>query len=430
QVYRNSLVRCSCDVNPSCTLCGTRSSTTLEIQYDAPLLERLSQLDSCVHPVLSFPDDVPMSLHFQSMLKSQWQNKPYEKIKPPKKLLLKHRAPMPASSLSDPARKDRHKLVNSFFTATMLKHHTDVSGSSYLSAAATPTPHSPIARQLSTSSEGSAPASMSSQGTSSTAQSRRRRGESSFDINNIVIPMSVAATTRVEKLQYKEILTPSWREVDISALKANPDEDNEEIEDLSDSAFAARHGKCEEMERARWLWNTSMPPQRRGSRSYRSTDGRMTPQLGNPSTPQPASPEVSNCHSHSELSHSHSPRSPISPELLSAPLTPLSRDSMRLLSSEDTRCSTPEAGSDEQAMQPWEQRTFPLLYDPRTECEDQSDPKDRLLRCTRRMLGSKSSQETDGTSALPTLASLKSRPPVGTPSSLSSPAAVQRPAHR
>lgn len=39
-------------------------------------------------------------------------------------------------------------------------------------------------------------------------QPRRRRGESSFDINNIVIPMSVAATTRVEKLQYKEILTP------------------------------------------------------------------------------------------------------------------------------------------------------------------------------------------------------------------------------
>lgn len=43
-------------MNPSCALCGTRSSTTLEIQYDAPLLERLSQLDSCIHPVLSFPD--------------------------------------------------------------------------------------------------------------------------------------------------------------------------------------------------------------------------------------------------------------------------------------------------------------------------------------------------------------------------------------
>ncbi|XP_064380601.1 KAT8 regulatory NSL complex subunit 1 isoform X3 [Dromaius novaehollandiae] len=429
KIHRNSLARCSCDVNPSCALCGTRSSTILEIQYDAPLLERLSQLDSCIHPVLSFPDDVPTSLHFQSMLKSQWQNKPYEKIKPPRKLSLKHRAPMPTSSLSDPARKDRHKLVNSFFTAAMLKHHTDVGGPSYLSAAATPAPHSPIARQLSTSSESSAPASTSSQGASNTAQPRRRRGESSFDINNIVIPMSVAATTRVEKLQYKEILTPSWREVDIGALKANPDEDSEEIEDLSDSAFAARHGKCEEMERARWLWSTSMPPQRRGSRSYRSTDGRTTPQLGNPSTPQPASPDVGNCHSHAELSHTYSPRSPISPELLSAPLTPLSRDSMRLLSSEDTRCSTPEAGLDEQAVLPWERRTFPLSYDPRTECEDQSDPQDRSSRCTRRTSGGKSSRETDGPSALATAASLKSRHPLAAPSSSSS-AAVQRPAHR
>lgn len=43
-----------------------------------------------------------------------------------------------------------------------------------------------------------------------------------------------------------------------------------QIEDLSDSAFAARHSKCEEMERARWLWSTSVPPQRRGSR-YSST---------------------------------------------------------------------------------------------------------------------------------------------------------------
>uniref|UniRef100_A0A8B9ZTQ8 KAT8 regulatory NSL complex subunit 1 n=1 Tax=Anas zonorhyncha TaxID=75864 RepID=A0A8B9ZTQ8_9AVES len=475
KVHRNSLVRCSCDVNPSCALCGTRSSTTLEIQYDAPLLERLSQLDSCIHPVLSFPDDVPTSLHFQSMLKSQWQNKPYEKIKAPKKLSLKHRAPMPTSSLSDPIRKDRHKLVNSFFTAAKRSHQkiqpdkahrpalddfTAVSKAERAPERSLVQPPAYDKKRLrdcsSERSEGRLPrpglsgGTMSCEATSflcqwfnaakpaalsqvvivlSFQQPRRRRGESSFDINNIVIPMSVAATTRVEKLQYKEILTPSWREVDIGALKASPDEDNEEIEDLSDSAFAARHGKCEEMERARWLWSTSMPPQRRGSRSYRSTDGRTTPQLGNPSTPQPASPDVGSCHSHSELSHTHSPRSPISPELLSAPLTPLSRDSMRLLSSEDTRCSTPEAGLDEQAVLPWERRTFPLSYDPRTECEDQSDPQDRSSRCTRRTSGSKSSRETDGTSALPNLASLKSRPPLATPSSSSS-AAVQRPAHR
>ena len=39
---------------------------------------------------------------------------------------------------------------------------------------------------------------------------RRKRAESAYDINNIVIPYSVAASTRVEKLQYKEIVTPRY----------------------------------------------------------------------------------------------------------------------------------------------------------------------------------------------------------------------------
>ncbi|XP_015995333.1 KAT8 regulatory NSL complex subunit 1 isoform X2 [Rousettus aegyptiacus] len=426
KVHRNSPVRSGCDVNPSCALCGLGSTNTVppEIHYEAPLLERLSQLDSCVHPVLAFPDDVPTSLHFQSMLKSQWQNKPFDKIKPPKKFSLKHRAPMPGS-LPDPTRKDRHKLVNSFLTTAMLKHHTDLSSSSYLAAAHHP-PHSPLVRQLSTSSDTSAPTSSSPQVTASTSQPiRRRRGESSFDINNIVIPMSVAATTRVEKLQYKEILTPSWREVDLQSLKGNPDEDDEEIEDLSDAAFATLHAKCEEMERARWLWTTSVPPQRRGSRSYRSSDGRTTPQLGsaNPSTPQPASPDVSSSHSLSEFSHGQSPRSPISPELHSAPLTPVARDTLRHLASEDTRCSTPELGLDEQSVQPWERRTFPLAYSPQAECEDQLDAQERAARCTRRTSGSKTGRETEVAPTSPPVVTLKSR-------HLAAAVTAQRPTHR
>ncbi|XP_058417257.1 KAT8 regulatory NSL complex subunit 1 isoform X3 [Diceros bicornis minor] len=426
KVHRNSTVRSGCDVNPSCALCGSGTASTMppEIHYEAPLLERLSQLDSCVHPVLAFPDDVPTSLHFQSMLKSQWQNKPFDKIKPPKKFSLKHRAPMPGS-LPDPTRKDRHKLVNSFLTTAMLKHHTDMSSSSYLAATHHP-PHSPLVRQLSTSSDTSAPTSSSPQVTASTSQPvRRRRGESSFDINNIVIPMSVAATTRVEKLQYKEILTPSWREVDLRSLKGSPDEENEEIEDLSDAAFAALHAKCEEMERARWLWTTSVPPQRRGSRSYRSSDGRTTPQLGsaNPSTPQPASPDVSSSHSLSEFSHGQSPRSPISPELHSAPLTPVARDALRHLASEDTRCSTPELGLDEQSVQPWERRTFPLAYSPQAECEDQLDAQERAARCTRRTSGSKTGRETEVAPTSPPVVPLKSR-------HLAATVTAQRPTHR
>ncbi|XP_012606501.2 KAT8 regulatory NSL complex subunit 1 isoform X3 [Microcebus murinus] len=426
KVHRNSTIRSGCDVNPSCALCGSGSVNTMppEIHYEAPLLERLSQLDSCVHPVLAFPDDVPTSLHFQSMLKSQWQNKPFDKIKPPKKFSLKHRAPMPGS-LPDPTRKDRHKLVNSFLTTAMLKHHTDMSSSSYL-AATHHSPHSPLVRQLSTSSDSSAPTTSSSQVTTNTSQPvRRRRGESSFDINNIVIPMSVAATTRVEKLQYKEILTPSWREVDLHSLKGSPDEENEEIEDLSDAAFAALHAKCEEMERARWLWTTSVPPQRRGSRSYRSSDGRTTPQLGsaNPSTPQPASPDVSSSHSLSEFSHGQSPRSPISPELHSAPLTPVARDTPRHLASEDTRCSTPELGLDEQSVQPWERRTFPLAYSPQAECEDQLDAQERAARCTRRTSGSKTGRETEVAPTSPPVVPLKSR-------HLAATVTAQRPTHR
>ncbi|XP_076791754.1 KAT8 regulatory NSL complex subunit 1 isoform X4 [Arvicanthis niloticus] len=424
KVHRN--VRSGCDVNPSCALCGSGSVNTMppEIQYEAPLLERLSQLDSCVHPVLAFPDDVPTSLHFQSMLKSQWQNKPFDKIKPTKKFSLKHRAAMPCS-LSDPVRKDRHKLVNSFLTTAMLKHHTDMSSSSYLTATHHPS-HSPLVRQLSTSSDTSTPPSSNSQVGASTSQPvRRRRGESSFDINNIVIPMSVAATTRVEKLQYKEILTPSWREVDLQSLKGSPDEENEEIEDLSDAAFAALHAKCEEMERARWLWTTSVPPQRRGSRSYRSSDGRTTPQLGsaNPSTPQPASPDVSSSHSLSEFSHGQSPRSPISPELHSAPLTPVARDSLRHLASEDTRCSTPELGLDEQSVQPWERRTFPLAYSPQAECDEQLDAQDTAARCTRRTSGSKTGRETEVAPTSPPVVPLKSR-------HLAATVAAQRPTHR
>ena len=49
---------------------------------------------------------------------------------------------------------------------------------------------------------------------------RRKRGENAFDINNIVIPYNIASSTRVEKLQYKEILTPRYEQLhgDIFAI--------------------------------------------------------------------------------------------------------------------------------------------------------------------------------------------------------------------
>ncbi|XP_041724522.2 KAT8 regulatory NSL complex subunit 1-like protein isoform X2 [Coregonus clupeaformis] len=48
---------------------------------------------------------------------------------------------------------------------------------------------------------------------------RRRQGESVYNIDNIVIPMSLAATTKVERLQYRDIITPSWRVIDNPPLE-------------------------------------------------------------------------------------------------------------------------------------------------------------------------------------------------------------------
>ncbi|XP_023149246.1 KAT8 regulatory NSL complex subunit 1 isoform X1 [Amphiprion ocellaris] len=237
--------------------------------------------------------------------------------------------------------------------------------------------HSPLTRQLSTSSENSTPLGPGSQSVPSTPQQpiKRRRGESSFDINNIVIPMSVAATTRVEKLQYKEILTPSWRSVDILSQPITEDENERELEDLSDAAFIQLHQPYEDQERTRWTWMALAPAKRRGSRSYKSVDGRTTPLLcgTNPPTPQPASPDPGQCPMLHDYGHVPSPMSPASPDTASNPHTPCSRDSHRLLSSEDTRCSTPDFTFEERTVAPWESRSFPLPEDPAPEPEADGD---------------------------------------------------------
>ncbi|XP_051994624.1 KAT8 regulatory NSL complex subunit 1 isoform X2 [Xyrauchen texanus] len=436
--------RCGCELNAQCVMCSGRALPPADTQYQLPLLDRLAQFDPSIHPILSFPDDVMMNLHMQRVLKGHWQNRPLEKIKPIKKIALKHKLCL-GSRVSDPSSKGKHKLANSVLSTSRFSHHkmrsekvsrpqldvpmsasklnsrqhfrqssfydrshsrkrprepsldrTENAPKLYmelgspcpsLSSLNTPT-HSPLMRRLSIS-ESSTPLHLNS----SASTIRRRRGESPFDINNIVIPMSVAATTRVEKLQYKEILTPSWREVDVFAKTISEEDDVVEVEDLSDVTFSQLHLPCEEQERSRWSWTASAIAKRRGSRSYKSVDGRTTPLLGgtNPSTPQPSSPDTAHFHLLQEYNSVTSPSSPVSPEMLmlSGLHTPGSRDSHRLLSNEDTRCSTPDT-YEEMPVQPWELRTFPLDADPLQESKTHSSPaSDRSMR---RISGCRSSQ--------------------------------------
>ncbi|CDQ62830.1 unnamed protein product [Oncorhynchus mykiss] len=507
--------RCGCEVNPQCMTCGGRTLSSSDVQYERPLLERLSQFDPCVHPILSLTDDVAMSLHLQRVLKSHWNSRPLEKIKPLKKLSLKHKLSVgrphdPSASFTP---KDKHKMTNSLLSTVRLSHHkvrseklhrqqldsllgsTKLEGRPHyrgerghgpydksharkrprehslsldrmdntpklyldggslcpsLSAGLHTTAHSSLLRQLSASSETCSmpftPFNSSLRDNSTPHQPiRRRRGESSFDINNIVIPMSVAATTRVEKLQYKEILTPSWKEVDICAKPIAEEADIEEVEDLTDTAFSQLHQSCEDQERSRWSWTASAIAKRRGSRSYVSgrSDGRTTPLLG---SNNPSSPDTAHFHALPDYGSAASPCSPASPDLQSYPYapgcytvggysyTPIgSRDSYRLLSNEDTRCSTPDGTYEELVpipVHPWDRRSFPLENDPPPEPEEQAgNTEERPYRTMRHISGcktgsSRSESDTGGPpSPLPPDDSSKQKAP-------SASTTLTRPSHR
>lgn len=203
---------------------------------------------------------------------------------------------------------------------------------------------------------------------------RRRRSEQhAFDINNIVIPYSIAATTRVEKLQYKEIITPKWRVTEppedefhfspisfkseekadkpIDSLSVNP---VEEEEDISEAAFAVRHAKSEEEERKRimaYMKGNSGSMRGRGARvrfdSARSdTNASDAVFQNNDSTSQdsytgPTTPVPHNCHESSIVE--------------TPPPLPERRRNASL-------CSRRDDSIDEsfEAVAPFEPRVFPL----------------------------------------------------------------------
>nr|XP_042715540.1 KAT8 regulatory NSL complex subunit 1-like protein isoform X3 [Chrysemys picta bellii] len=243
--------------------------------------QHIPEVDSSLHPVLSFPSDIPLHIYFETLLKedkikgdpvdtsalgvefkmspSNEYNQRSASLKQWSSGYLLNSKPQAASGTSEQlseGRKKRHLSEtaigesNSRFEAFSFQHaepesHNDFTAVTHVNLM-----------------------SRSTQNASSQHNSRRRlRSESSYDIDNIVIPMSLVAPSKLEKLQYKEILTPSWRVVELHPL-GRSHVDEEEIEDMSDELFSSRHAKYEEREKARWsLWEQSRWP-RRNSRPY------------------------------------------------------------------------------------------------------------------------------------------------------------------
>uniref|UniRef100_A0A8C6VRX2 KAT8 regulatory NSL complex subunit 1 like n=1 Tax=Naja naja TaxID=35670 RepID=A0A8C6VRX2_NAJNA len=236
------------------------------------------ELDASFHPVLSFPSDVPLHVHFKTLLKKYeikgdtfegaalglaYKMSPFNvfnQIKDPLQQLShgyeassKHQSMAKVSELFLEGRKKRHLSEtlsgeNDSCEALSFQHEGQESYSNFTAASNVDM----LSRSHSISSQ---------------LNSRRRlRSECSYDIDNIVVPMSLIAPSKLEKLQYKEIITPSWRIVSLKPLEKLY-EDEEKAEDLSDDVYAARHSKYEDKEKARWsLWEKCRCPRR--NRSY------------------------------------------------------------------------------------------------------------------------------------------------------------------
>ncbi|XP_047135930.1 KAT8 regulatory NSL complex subunit 1-like protein isoform X1 [Hydra vulgaris] len=92
-----------------------------------------------------------------------------------------------------------------------------------------------------------------------------------YDINNIIIPYSIAASTRLERIQYKEIPTPGWR--NINEFQED-DENNEDVELTDDELYEERHDRCEALEQKRY---TNFVQVGRRNRSNRISEGFSEP---------------------------------------------------------------------------------------------------------------------------------------------------------
>lgn len=103
---------------------------------------------------------------------------------------------------------------------------------------------------------------------------RKKKQSSEYSIDNFVVP-DVPFTPRLEKLEYKEIATPSWREMQLEAAATGSDECSLQ-EDVSEEATISRHERCEEKEKKRFFNFVT------GGRKRRVNSGNATPNLSTP----------------------------------------------------------------------------------------------------------------------------------------------------
>ncbi|KAL8599829.1 hypothetical protein ACOMHN_027636 [Nucella lapillus] len=353
-----SWVKCRChSAATPCVLCCRKERRLQGVDpHFMSFQERVAIMDSAFHPVLSFHEEVPLSVHFEGLLRSgEWQNKP--PVRRPRaeqgQRAQKHKLPNLGEGRKALLRKNQSSVI---IQSAKIRNKYEYKagrklngpqgmgrGSRPLSSELKGLKHAPfvVGRGRGTAKRdegcqfgvgrgrrrrggggrggrrggymrphGLNPALLGPDpGGLLREVRRRRRGESAYDINSIVIPRSMAALTRVERLEYKEIPIPSWRETrkasetkedGVKAKAPGPKSNgliatevsgSEEREDLQDEAYALRHSVCERAERRRFSSAIRFPKGRRRARALHLHDNN--PRLSTPVTPPAVAPRIS-----------------------------------------------------------------------------------------------------------------------------------------
>ncbi|KAL6429716.1 hypothetical protein ACFW04_007552 [Cataglyphis niger] len=319
-----STVRCNCDhVLPACALCTGRLDP---MQPQEPIeqlsvQERVALVDPSFHPVLSFPDEIVHGTHLEAIMKSvEWQQKMLRgnmrttRVKDKdsnerrnKKLpnRTKYTARLKKSSSTILTARIKRKMLKNGKRNRLGHSERSVPGLNKKKITKLPTEDDDDISALSSSSKHSSPVPSPLQHVTASSEKNTvkekssnphgRLRQNSYDIDNIVIPYSVAASTRPEKLQYKEILTPKWRlcdeplKMDVKNGVMHRSGQDSDFEDMSDEIIALRHERSEREEYKRFMTYLSMPHQTR-IRHNRRIDSRAD---SGANTPDPMSPHAS-----------------------------------------------------------------------------------------------------------------------------------------
>ena len=276
---KESSVRCDC-IHPNvwCAICyGKTNHTQVPDHVTQDRRHCLALLDHSYHAVLSSPDDVPLNLHLMHRIKNRsWVahssgagltqlmkegesvKKKVKKMKKDEELKMVKKIKKKPKDMKDiktvKKLKSRASMGDKFRRKSLTIHHhgddsmiNDISGEDLIHGVDT---NSPV------------PSPSIGAGHQAWAETIRKRRETAFDINNIVIPYSMAAATRVEKLKYKEIMTPQWRSVatngDQSKDKVNSSRKEDEKENVASTG--EKIGAAKEESSSRRKLSTSSEP--------------------------------------------------------------------------------------------------------------------------------------------------------------------------